>query len=252
MRNPSSPALSQPVVKLPPVFEVVCENSSTKSSPASSHVETSSPSGHPASSTSSSSCFYCFYCLLLLAAGMANIVAALKQHSPALAATSQLSSSSSSTILPMKTAQDLEAWEKLDDVIMVRRSLNIFAVGYMMDLLLFIQIIVRSLMGFHMCLFSSTPACVALLAWSQHPTQPPWTASGHAVTADTFCSCQLHISRDKCAVSPSCFFSWLSLYLLRPHHIAWESATCLVMAYEYTSPHKSTLSIAHELSRKCC
>lgn len=55
------------------------------------------------------------------AGGMANILSALKQHCPALAAvaaTPQLSVGSSSTILPMKTADDLEAWEKLDDVIM--------------------------------------------------------------------------------------------------------------------------------------
>lgn len=58
---------------------------------------------------------------------MANILSALKQHCPALAAvaaTPQLSVGSSSTILPMKTADDLEAWEKLDDVIMVSHHLG--------------------------------------------------------------------------------------------------------------------------------
>lgn len=54
--------------------------------------------------------------------GMAHIVAAIKAHCPqlaAVAATPQLSNGSSSTILPMKSEEDLAFWEKLDDVIMV-------------------------------------------------------------------------------------------------------------------------------------
>lgn len=54
-------------------------------------------------------------------AGVANIIAAIKQHAPQLAATikPQLSAFTAETILPMKTEKDLEVWEKLDDVIMV-------------------------------------------------------------------------------------------------------------------------------------
>jgi hypothetical protein len=48
---------------------------------------------------------------------MANILAALAQHAPHLSSSAAVTSSS---ILPMKTAEDLEAWERLDDVIMVR------------------------------------------------------------------------------------------------------------------------------------
>ena len=53
---------------------------------------------------------------------MANILAAAQQHAPALAAAirPQLSAATAETILPMKTAEDLEIWDKLDDVIMVR------------------------------------------------------------------------------------------------------------------------------------
>jgi hypothetical protein len=54
---------------------------------------------------------------------LANIMAALKQHAPGIAAGSSISSSS---ILPMSTAEDLAAWERLDDVIMVSR-MSIFA-----------------------------------------------------------------------------------------------------------------------------
>lgn len=50
-------------------------------------------------------------------AGMANILAALAQHAPQLSSGAAITSSS---ILPMKTVEDLEAWERLDDVIMVR------------------------------------------------------------------------------------------------------------------------------------
>ena len=53
---------------------------------------------------------------------MANIVAALKAHCPALAAAAaapQLSSGSATTILPMRSEEDLAVWERLDDVIMV-------------------------------------------------------------------------------------------------------------------------------------
>lgn len=45
---------------------------------------------------------------------MANIIAAIKQHAPQIAAATSISSS---TILPMKTADDLAVWERLDDVI---------------------------------------------------------------------------------------------------------------------------------------
>lgn len=57
------------------------------------------------------------------AAGMANIVAAIKAHCPAVAAATgpnQLRPGRVTTVLPMKTAEDLEVWQKLDDVIMVR------------------------------------------------------------------------------------------------------------------------------------
>lgn len=53
-------------------------------------------------------------------AGMANILAALSQHAPAVAAAKAVSSSS---ILPMTTAEELQAWERLDDVIMVSSKL---------------------------------------------------------------------------------------------------------------------------------
>jgi hypothetical protein len=56
---------------------------------------------------------------------MANIVAAIKAHCPtvASAAGNQLRPGSATTILPMKTADDLAVWEKLDDVIMVSHLL---------------------------------------------------------------------------------------------------------------------------------
>eukprot|EP00775_Hariotina_reticulata_P006495 gene6495-6723_t len=47
--------------------------------------------------------------------GMANILAALSQHVPQLSSGAAITSSS---ILPMRTAEDLEAWDRLDDVIM--------------------------------------------------------------------------------------------------------------------------------------
>jgi hypothetical protein len=51
---------------------------------------------------------------------MPNILAAFKKHCPQVAATdSVLRPGSVDTILPMKTAADLQKWEKLDDVIMV-------------------------------------------------------------------------------------------------------------------------------------
>jgi hypothetical protein len=51
---------------------------------------------------------------------MANIMAALKQHAPGIAAAG--SGVSSSSILPMSTAEELAVWERLDDVIMVSSS----------------------------------------------------------------------------------------------------------------------------------
>jgi hypothetical protein len=54
---------------------------------------------------------------LIVCAGLANVVAALAQHAPGVAAGKGISSSS---ILPMATAEDLAAWQRLDDVIMVR------------------------------------------------------------------------------------------------------------------------------------
>uniref|UniRef100_A0A383VGD9 NAD(P)-binding domain-containing protein n=1 Tax=Tetradesmus obliquus TaxID=3088 RepID=A0A383VGD9_TETOB len=48
--------------------------------------------------------------------GMANIVAALAKHAPGIASAG--SGISSSSILPMASAEDLAAWERLDDVIM--------------------------------------------------------------------------------------------------------------------------------------
>ncbi|WIA12335.1 hypothetical protein OEZ85_012388 [Tetradesmus obliquus] len=48
--------------------------------------------------------------------GMANIVAALAKHAPGVASAG--SGISSSSILPMASAEDLAAWERLDDVIM--------------------------------------------------------------------------------------------------------------------------------------
>jgi hypothetical protein len=54
---------------------------------------------------------------------MANVLAAIAGHAPQLAASmkqQQLAVTSGTTVLPMRTAEDLEAWQKLDDVIMVR------------------------------------------------------------------------------------------------------------------------------------
>jgi hypothetical protein len=56
-------------------------------------------------------------CCSIVRAGLANIVAALAQHAPGVSAGKGISSSS---ILPMATAEDLAAWQRLDDVIMVR------------------------------------------------------------------------------------------------------------------------------------
>jgi hypothetical protein len=52
---------------------------------------------------------------------MPNILAAFKKHCPQVAAStgSVLRPGSVDTVLPMKTAADLQMWEKLDDVIMV-------------------------------------------------------------------------------------------------------------------------------------
>lgn len=75
---------------------------------------------------------------LRLKTGMANIITALKSHCPALAAaaaTSQLSVGSATTILPMRSAEDMEAWQKLDDVIMVTGLL--FCCYFAVILLLF-------------------------------------------------------------------------------------------------------------------
>lgn len=49
-------------------------------------------------------------------------MAAIKAHCPAVAAATgpnQLRPGNVTTVLPMKTAEDLEVWQKLDDVIMV-------------------------------------------------------------------------------------------------------------------------------------
>jgi len=59
----------------------------------------------------------CCCCCMFVPAGMANILAAMAQYTPQLISGPAITSSS---ILPMKTAEDLEAWERLDDVIMVR------------------------------------------------------------------------------------------------------------------------------------
>lgn len=94
-------------------------------------------------------------CITVTAAGMANIVAAIKAHCPAVAAATgpnQLRPGSVTTVLPMKTAEDLEVWQKLDDVIMVRLWVLVLALVQLLDTM---QLLLRLSVSCCCCLVSS-------------------------------------------------------------------------------------------------